>query len=178
MRLTLTDTEIIEAARSGDIGAIDELLRRYHPVITRFARRYCATPADVEDAVQETLWIATQKIGTLRVAAAFGSWAFQVVRRSCYRLLNGRRREAELSDTTCFPASDADDDTLLHLRQDIAAALMALPPEQRDVILMCDIEEFTASETAARLSITVPAVKARLHRARKMLRQSLAHWRE
>ena len=174
----LTDTEIIEAARSGDIGAIDELLRRYHPIITRFARRYCATPADVEDAVQETLWIATQKIGTLRVAAAFGSWAFQVVRRSCYRLINGRRRETELADTVCSPHSGSDDNMVLHLRHDIALALMALPPEQRVVILLCDIEELTASETAAQLCITVPTVKARLHRARKVLRQSLAHWRE
>ena len=172
----LSDTDVIEAARSGDAEAIEQLIVRCQPMITGFARRYCATPEDVEDAVQETLWIAAQKIGTLRVAATFTSWAFQVVRRSCYRLLNIKRQEITLTDTALCDVPDHDEVAQLHLRQDIAEALAELPYDYRVVILLCDIEERTAAETAATLYISVAAVKARLHRGRKLLRQSLAQW--
>jgi RNA polymerase sigma factor (sigma-70 family) len=172
----LTDTNLVEAARGGDAEAIDVLLLHYQPMIAGFARRYCATPEDVEDAVQETLWIAAQKIGTLRVAAAFTSWAFQVVRRTCYRLLNIKRKEVEFADTSFCVVPEDDEAAHIHLRQDIAEALAELPYDYRVVILLCDIEERTAPETAATLNISVAAVKARLHRARKLLRQSLAQW--
>src|SRR5687768_1196377 len=46
---------LIEAACAGDTEAIERLLLEYQPSIVRFARKYCATPEDVEDAVQETL---------------------------------------------------------------------------------------------------------------------------
>src|SRR5215475_3122926 len=87
------DLTLIEAASKGDTEAIEQLLLQYHPTITRFAQKYCATPEDVEDAVQETLWIAAQKIGTLQVTSAFISWLFQVVRRHCFRLLKIARNE-------------------------------------------------------------------------------------
>src|SRR4051794_20614683 len=89
---------LITAACEGDPDAIEQLLLYYHPTITRFARKYCATPEDVEDAVQETLWITSQKIGTLRVTSAFVSWVFRVVQRECYRLLHYKQREQNGDD--------------------------------------------------------------------------------
>ena len=66
MLKTIPQTLII-AAQNGDSEAINELLTRCQPDLQHFARKVCVTPEDVEDAVQETLWIVSQKIGTLRV---------------------------------------------------------------------------------------------------------------
>lgn len=65
--------ELIESAWQGDTEAIEQLLLQYQPALTRFAYKYCATPEDVEDAVQETLWIVYQKISSLRSTSAFVS---------------------------------------------------------------------------------------------------------
>ena len=87
---------LIDAAISGQADSVEAMLIHYQPTISRFARKYCATPEDVEDAVQETLWIAAQKIGSLRVSSAFVSWLFKVVRNQCFRLLRITRREEPL----------------------------------------------------------------------------------
>ncbi len=89
-------TQLVESARAGDAAAIQALIVRYQPDVAKFARTVCATPEDAEDAVQEALWIAVQRLGTLRVASAFTSWLFQVVKHECFRLLRTLQREEPL----------------------------------------------------------------------------------
>ena len=62
-------TQLIEAARQGDCGAISELLTVCQPDLKRFARRTCSTTEDAEDAVQIALWQLYRKVGLLRCAA-------------------------------------------------------------------------------------------------------------
>lgn len=170
------DLKLIEAACQGDKEAIEQVLLQYHPTVTRFARKYCATAEDVEDAVQETLWIAAQKIGTLRVASAFVSWLFQVVRHECYRLLRIQQREYSVDDM--LDQADENAELYLELQHDLIAAIAALPTQHRQVLILRDMEGMAAAEVAAMLGITLETVKSRLHRARVSLRQTLVHWRE
>jgi RNA polymerase sigma factor (sigma-70 family) len=167
--------QLIEAACEGDAGAIEDLLRQCSPTITRFARQFCATPEDVEDAVQETLWITAQKIGTLRSASAFVSWVFTIVRNHCYRMLHIKREESPLDK---LDQTDASSEQQLMLKQDVVKALEQLPAPQRQVLILRDIEGLTAPEVATMLGITIETVKSRLHRARNALRQSLSHWND
>ena len=173
------DLELVEMARQGDTEAIDRLLLQCQPDLMRFARRVCATPEDVEDAVQETLWIASRKIGTLRTAAAFATWSFRVVQRECYRLFNMTRRETtmDLLDESCLVVAE-DGQGHAQLKTDVVAALAKLPAAHRQVLVMRDLEEKSAPEVAAELGITIQTVKSRLHRARLALRGSLGHWIE
>src|SRR5579859_2118240 len=172
----LPDTQLINAAISGDAAAIEQLLLQYHPSVARFAREFCATPEDVEDAVQETLWIAAQRIGTLRVASAFGSWLFQVVRHQCLRLLRLVRPTVSTDVMLEILQSEENTERQVALRHDLAQALATLPPSYRQVFFLRDLEELPASEVAARLGITVMTVKSRLHRARALLRLRLQEW--
>ena len=170
---TTTDLQLIEAACQGDPEALEALLLQYHPMVTRFARKYCATPEDVEDAVQETLWIAAQKIDTLRVTSAFISWVFQVVRRQCFRLLRIQQRETPVngSDLPDQVKDNPEHSCSLHL--DVAKALAGLPPTYREVLILRDLQGLTAPEVAAMLGVTIETVKSRLHRARNLVRQTL-----
>jgi RNA polymerase sigma factor (sigma-70 family) len=176
------DPQLVEAACLGDPEAIEQLLLQYHPTITRFARKFCATPEDVEDAVQETLWIAYQKIGALRTSAAFAAWVFRIVKHQCYRLLRIKKREYNLADMSdgYSLGDDADDNAELYaaLKQDVIQALACLPTQQRQVLIMRDIQNMTGPEVAAALGLSIETVKSRLHRARNILRQHLEHWNE
>ena len=179
MPIATADLDLIQAACAGDTAAIEGVLLRYEPDITRFARKYCPTPEDVEDAVQETLWIASQKIGTLRVAAAVVTWLFQVVKNECYRKVNGFAPDYLTLDQILeyyVPGSDSDREALLH--QDVIEALARLPASYREVLILRDIEGMTAPETADQLGLTLETVKSRLHRARKLMRESLIQWQE
>ena len=172
------DTQLISDAGDGDPAAIEQLLDRYHPSVARFARKFCATPEDVEDAVQETLWIAAQRIGTLRVASAFTSWLFEVVRRQCLRLLRLTQPTSSMDARVELLPSVENTERQIMLRHDLVRAIAALPPSQRHVFLLRDLEERSAAEVAALLGLTIMTVKSRLHRARASLRQTLEQWHE
>jgi RNA polymerase sigma factor (sigma-70 family) len=177
---TEIDPGLVQAACRGDAEDIESLLLQYHPTITRFARKFCATPEDVEDAVQETLWIAYQKIGALRTSAAFVSWVFRIVKHECYRLLRRVKRETLLEDDPEFSLGAVEDNAELYtaLKQDVIQALACLSTQQRQVLIMRDIQNMTGPEVAAALNISIETVKSRLHRARNCLRQQLEHWNE
>lgn len=168
--------DLIQAACDGDTEAVETLLLQYHPSITRFAHRYCAAD-DIEDAVQETLWTVYRKIGYLRTAQAFISWTFQIVRRHCYQLLTLYRESAVTIDPLLCAELLGDDDPLQQeLKQDVINALKALPSAYRQVLVLRDLEGYTAPETAAQLGITLDAVKSRLQRGRAIMRKHLSQW--
>ena len=173
-----SDTQLINSAINGDTEAIEQLLLQYYPSVTRFARAFCATPEDVEDAVQETLWIAAQRIGTLHVASAFGSWMFTVVRNQCLRLLKLMRPTVPIDALQELLPSEANSERQVALRHDLAQALATLPPSYRHVFFLRDLEGMPASEVAAQLGVTVMTVKSRLHYARAILRLSLEAWKD
>jgi RNA polymerase sigma factor (sigma-70 family) len=161
---------------NGDTAAISSLISAFQPDLLKFARQACATPEDAEDAVQETLWVISQKIGTLRVLSAFTSWAIRIVKHECFRLLKFARRESPLDGENEFLVLEHDEGQQNVLRQDLVSALATLPPIYREVLILRDIEERTAPEVANLLGISNEAVKSRLHRARSMLRLHLQHW--
>jgi RNA polymerase sigma factor (sigma-70 family) len=172
--------QLIEAARSGQSGAVLELMRVCQPDVQRFARRTCSSSEDAEDAVQEALWRLYRHIGALRTAATLATWLFRIVERECYRLFRGRTRAEALDDLPDaeMPAALA---TPVDLRLDLARVVESLAPPYREVLILRDVHELTAPEVALQLGLSVEAVKSRLHRARGIVRtqlQSSGYWRK
>ncbi|MEP6988457.1 MAG: RNA polymerase sigma factor [Chloroflexota bacterium] len=171
---------LIQNAIDGNTEAIETLLLQSQPSLTRFARKFCATPDDVEDAVQASLWIIYRKINSLRTSKAFVSWIFQIVRNECYALLRHEKfalDHIEISKLDYLDyTSSTDHDLYSTLAQDLITAIEKLPPQQREILILRDIEGLTAPEVAERLHITIETVKSRLHYARATLRQLLESW--
>ena len=171
MNAAVLSSNLFEAARLGDPKAIASLLATAQPDIRRYARATCRSSADAEDAAQEALWILSRHVGTIRSLLALSAWLFSVVRRECLRLA----RKAGL--TPDVDESEAEEALLARpeadLRLDVAAAFEALPPHYRDVALMRDVREMTIDEIAEALGATRQTVKARLHRARALMREYL-----
>lgn len=164
---------LIEAACAGNKLAVEQLLVACQPDLKRFARRTCSTSEDAEDAVQVALWKLHRKIGVLKVAEAFATWLFRIVERECYRLFRRRVPDhVELDDSKllALPAPSIPVD----LRIDLVAAITALPAPYRIVLILRDVDELTAPETACQLGISTEAVKSRLHRARAMVRERMS----
>ncbi len=164
--------DLIGRARTGDAAALARLIELCQPDVRRYARRHCSNAADVEDAIQEVNIILMRHLGGLRAAGAFLRWLNVTVLRMCLRLAHRfSRLHTEISEL----ANDARLSSVpaAELRQDISAAIRALPKLYRDVVILRDFEELSMKEIAARLAIEVPAAKVRLHRAREMLREYL-----
>jgi RNA polymerase sigma factor (sigma-70 family) len=106
------------------------------------------------------------------VIAAFLSWLFAIVKRECVRLAKRALPRG--------PALEALDESLLigarpdhELRLDLVRAITSLPAHYRDVIVLRDFEELTIAEIAVATESTKQATKARLHRARVLVREYL-----
>ena len=161
---------LVDAARCGDEKALLSLISAAQPDVRRYAARNCRA-ADIDDAVQETLLLLYRRIGTLRAVTSFSAWLFAVARRACLRLL---RRSigmagAPAEDTEARLAQSRPED----LRIDLSRAIQSLPEHYREVILLRDIEELSIDEIASVLGLTRESVKARIHRARLMIREYL-----
>lgn len=172
---------LVDRAYQGDYDALEELLVIHQPALTRFARRYCATHQDLEDAVQDALWTITRKLHTLRSTTAFVSWTFQLIKNACYALLRTKYGVVNISDLPPLELIDslnAVNELTIALRNDLTSALAQLPIAQRQVLIMRDLHGMTAPEVAEVLNITVETVKSRLHRGRETLRTLLTSWQE
>ena len=164
-------TDLIASAQGGDAKAIASLLAAAQPDIRRYARQTCRT-ADVDDAVQDALCLLHRHIGSLRVISAFSGWMFAVVKRECLRLA---RRALPNSITIESMEDDARISYRpeIELRLDLAAAIQSLPERYRVVVVLRDIQELTIAEIAARLDASRETTKARLRRARALMREYL-----
>lgn len=164
--------ELIGLAQAGDHGAITALLRASQPDIRRYARRACRLE-DVDDAVQEAMTIVSRRITGLRSPAAYVGWLFVMVRRECSRLARslrfGDQPLDELADRIELSQRPE-----AELRFDLASAIQSLPGHYRTILLLRDVEEFSIGEIAEHTGLSREATKARLRRARLMIREYLA----
>jgi RNA polymerase sigma-70 factor (ECF subfamily) len=127
----------------------------------------------------------------LRASGALASWMFRIVRNECLRRSRAllHRRPAEepgrlgtsgrfdatgRSDAVGGTAPSAEEDVLLRLEAErVAAAVAALPDDQRQVLVMRDIQGLPGRTVADRLGLSTAAMKSRLHRARSAVREAL-----
>ncbi|WUH97927.1 sigma-70 family RNA polymerase sigma factor [Spirillospora sp. NBC_00431] len=176
-RLPWPDERLIKAAQNGDVPSLTTVVMKSQPHVRRFALSLCASPQDAEDAAQEALIILYRKIGTLRATGALASWMFRIVRNECLRRLRPlvpRSDGAEAGpEASAEPSAE---DAVLHKleAERIAAAVSALPRDQRQVLIMRDVQGLPGKAVADSLGLSNAAMKSRLHRARAALRHSLA----
>jgi RNA polymerase sigma-70 factor (ECF subfamily) len=163
--------------------SIASILASYAPTIHRFALRMCRDPEDARDVVQETMLAAARGLGDFRGDSAVSTWLFTIARSFCIkarRLRTGqpeRLLSLESEDVEPMPSLAVAPDEAAgerELGRALEAAVDALEPMYREVLVLRDVEGLTAPEVASVLGIGVDAVKSRLHRARMAVREKLA----
>jgi RNA polymerase sigma-70 factor, ECF subfamily len=172
------DDTVIDRARTGDRGAMEQLLAEVAPSIRRFAARMCRNDADADDVLQDALLAVATHLDTFEGRSSLSSWAFVLARSACARRRRGKKNQpGEGDDVLATRPSEGpgpeDQAASTETKAIVGRALDRLSDEHREVLLLRDAEGFTAPEAALVLGISVDALKSRLHRARTALREAL-----
>jgi RNA polymerase sigma-70 factor (ECF subfamily) len=154
-------------------GAFDRLLGRLRPKLHRYCARMTGSVIDGEDIVQEAIVKAIEALSDSRSIANPEGWLFRIAHNAALDFLRSRaRRDAAHSDQD--PDMVVDETSLPDDGQIAAASLrtfMRLPPAQRSCVILMDVLGYSLREVGDVTGISIPAVKAALHRGRARLRE-------
>jgi len=162
-----TEASLVARALKGDEEAIEGLVRSAAPSALAAARRVTGDAALAEDATQEAFIRAFRALGRFRPEASFRAWLRTIAVRCAIDAMRRRRPEAPLPPEPAGRPEDSRHEDADLLR----AALAALTPLEREILLARELEGVDDREIARRLDMTVTAVRVRIHRARRRIRR-------
>ncbi len=189
--LQLSDQELVNRAKNGDLSAFETLVSRYEQRVFNLAMRMLHNVHDAEDVTQQTFLNALEHLEEFRGDASFATWLYRIATNAALKNLRKKRglptvsleESTELQeerDTIPHPEYLADwrqsPQELIQnneVRALIQQALDELDEKHRLVFLLRDVEGLSVKETAQALGISEANVKVRLLRARLQLREKL-----
>jgi RNA polymerase sigma-70 factor (ECF subfamily) len=144
------------------------------PRLRRYARALVGDPGAADDLVQDTLERALSRLRMWRDGSDLRAWLFTIMHNIHVNQVRARARHPheslDVEQAEALRAAEPDWDEL----RDVGGALAQLPVEQRAVLLLVGLEQFTYEETASVLDLPVGTVMSRLSRGRERLRTLLA----
>jgi RNA polymerase sigma-70 factor (ECF subfamily) len=180
-----TDEELVAAVQAGDSSAFDELVLRWERKIRGAVYRVVGSEEEARDVTQEAFLKAYRGLPGFKSEARFSSWLYQIA----LNLSRDRLRRRKLRDHASLDAMEEDgvaSPALVSRAPDahaqfergdlsrrVAAAVAALPDDQREVIVLKEYQDLTFVEIAEVLDLPVSTVKTRLYRGLTLLRARL-----
>jgi RNA polymerase sigma-70 factor (ECF subfamily) len=161
------------AANRGDSAAYEQLLVEISAVVEAYLLARFGAVDFLEDCVQECLLAVHRARASYDTGRAFRPWLFTIVRHKAIDLLRRRqvrRRDGSGLDLEPAPLQPADPATAL----EGARLLAQLDPSQREAIALTKYSGLTVAEAAERVGISRTAMRSRVHRALRELRDRLA----
>jgi RNA polymerase sigma-70 factor (ECF subfamily) len=183
----MDETELIHAARCGDLDSFNRLVLAYQDMVYSQAYRLIGEPEAAEDAAQDAFISAFRNLGSYR-GGSFKAWLLRIVTNGCYDELRRRKRrpttplepldnDSEEIESPRWLSDPGDSPEQTAERAELAKALQHclsdLPPEFRSVVILVDIQGLDYSEAAQVVGAPLGTVKSRLARARLRLRDCL-----
>jgi RNA polymerase sigma-70 factor, ECF subfamily len=171
-------SEPARPARTADARARELVLEHFH-FVWRLLRRLGVPEADVDDAAQQVFIVTMQRLADIPVGNE-RTFLYGTALRSASTLRRNMRRRARWVESA--PAADSESlargphEELEHRRAlaVLDMVLYELPDDEREAFVLCEIEELTAPQVAAILSIPIGTVASRLRRARQTFTEQLA----
>ena len=189
----MDDHELVARAQQGDNEALAQWVAAHQQRIYQVALRMCGNVEDAEETLQETFLSALRALPRFEGRAQVSTWLYRIASNAC---LMRRRAEARTPEVAWDGEGDdpGEDAAPLELpryfvdwsgapdvqvldaevRDVLEAAIAALPPELRLVLIWRDLEGLSTAEAAEAVGISQANVKVRLHRARLQLRETLS----
>ena len=170
----MDDLSAIQKCLAGDWEAFRHLVEKYQARALGHALAIVGAREDALDAVQEAFLDVFQALGRFDTGRQFYPWLYAILRNRCFKLLASRKRlevssleQSEIQTEILAPASSLSPEELLGLEQ----ALLALSPEDRELITLKHLDGLSYRELAEMLGVAEGTVMSRLYYARRRLRE-------
>jgi RNA polymerase sigma-70 factor (ECF subfamily) len=156
----------------------EEVAHRYGRKIYNFAYRLTGNPDDAADLLQEVLIRVRKGLASYH-PGSFEGWLWRITRNAFLDGVRKKQRRPEWAlpegDHHALGSSPSPDDVLASVRlsDDVQAALLKLPYDFREAVVLCDVVGLTYDEIAEATDVPVGTVRSRIHRGRKLLRGML-----
>jgi len=186
------ESALIERLKAGDEAALEAIFNLYSAKLYGVAQRILGEVADTEEVIQDVFWTVYRKAKSFRGNSQFSTWLYRLtINAALGKIRREKKHSKEVEYGEFLPKSERDGHHLVrpvvdwsdsldetYAKQEtqelLAQALDQLKPVDKSVVVLSDLEGMSDKEIAATLSLTVSAVKTRLHRARLFLRGKLA----
>ena len=169
------DARLVELARTGEVDAFGELVRRYERRVGAVLARLLSDRRDVEEALQDTFLKAWRSLDRFRSDSSLFTWLYRIAVNEALQRL--RRRQPVLQELEELPTPEQTSEPPdLELRSFLVARINALPLEVRAALVLRDLEGLSNHEVADALGISLATAKSRIHRASLQLRAELEEW--
>ena len=176
------EEKCIRQVLSGDVNAFEPLVTAYEKNAYQLALRMLGSAEDAQDVTQEAFLKAYRSLDSFRLDSRFSVWLYRIVSNLCLDLLRKRQRRPERSLTVededgeeaqrDVPDESFSPEALLErklTREAVRRGLDELPPEQRQILLLRELEGLSYEEIGEALGLEPGTVKSRIFRARKRL---------
>ncbi|MEO6212327.1 MAG: sigma-70 family RNA polymerase sigma factor [Vicinamibacterales bacterium] len=160
---------LIARCLAGDNAAFEPLVARYHAPLFRVAARLLGDRNEAQDVTQTTFLKAYKALATCDRQRRFFSWIYRILINECLNTLRARRPTQGLDDTMAASTGGSDPVEAGETRRRVRKALLQLPPDQRDVIVLRHFAEMRYEQIAAVVGVPEKTVKSRLFTARQRL---------
>jgi RNA polymerase sigma-70 factor (ECF subfamily) len=193
----LSEAALLKRARGKDVGAFEELVRRTEDRLYQLAMRYVRNESDAQEILQNAYLSAWRSLPSFQGRSQFGCWMHRITVNASLMLLRVRDRHPEIAihdvepdelnealgqaaqnhrALNDWPQSPDEEYRCAELRRCIELAVDALPENLRSTFVLRNVKEMSTHATAGALGASIPAIKTRLHRAHKVLRESLGNF--
>ncbi len=172
------EPEVLSQVRQGNQEAFTQLVETYQRPVYNLCYRMLGDPYEAEDAAQETFLRAYKNIKYYDNKRPFSTWLLSIAAHLCIDQLRKRRMVLVSMDGTPYidpPDTLPGPETSYSFKEDqkrVQALLKTLSPQDRAAVIMYYWYDFSYDEISNSLSLTVSAVKSRLHRARLTMAQA------
>ena len=171
------DAQLASLAAAGDDSAFTTLVTRYQPAVFRWALMFARDPDEAEDIAQEVFVRAHRQLSQYRSDGSLEAWLYAITRRAGYQMLRTRKRRSRLAlSPGARPSRDVyTTDPGGRVDRERAAAVIRemfseLPPRQREIFDLIDLQGLTPAEVAERTGMKPASVRANLFKARSSIR--------
>ena len=170
------DPDLVQRLRVRDPDAFDRWVREESPAVHRLVSRLLGWQQDCDDVVQEVFIVAWQKIGRFRGDSEIRTWLFGIAINQCRRQRRRQRKQKlqiqqlqqEVVDSPTRGTPEPSPDI-----EQLQQAMNKLSQRDRELIVVCGIQQVPVDEAARLLGAKKNTVEVRLHRARQRLKQLL-----
>ncbi|MGD0942392.1 MAG: sigma-70 family RNA polymerase sigma factor [Terracidiphilus sp.] len=169
-------SDVLNLFCQGDAGAFEALFRQHQRIVYGWILRIVRDPAAAEDLTIESFWRIYRAHARFEPAQGFEGWARRIATHAAFDWLRAVRDKNEVNAEDCGElAAPANSDPAIsaEIRLKTAQAFGRLPPKLRIAATLSVVEEQTHREVASALGISVAAVKLRVFRALRILRNDL-----